>query len=148
MDEGEHRPENHKSPSWPLVNWSTVCRPARLGGFGVADLEKFGRALRLRWAWLSWTDDTRPWFGARLPCTAVDMSLFRASTTITLGDGRRCLFWHDPWCHGSPLKLRFPNLYEIATRKHRSVAMELELIRHATQEIGRASWRERVSSYV
>ena len=111
--------------SHPLVNWSTVCRPAELGGLGVADLERFGRALRLRWAWLAWTDNTRPWIGSRLPCTAVDMDLFRASTTITLGDGNRCLFWHDSWHHGGSLRSCFPGLYKIATRKNRTVAQEL-----------------------
>ena len=94
--------------SHPLVNWSTVCIPATLGGLGVADLEKFGRTLRLRWAWLAWTDDSRPWIGGRLPCMATDMDLFRASMTITLGDGKRSLFWHDPWCHSGPLKPQLP----------------------------------------
>ena len=54
------------------------------------------------------------------------MALFRASTTITLGDVKRSLFWHDAWCQGVPLKLRFPNLFAISTRKHRTVAMELQ----------------------
>ena len=78
-----------------LVNWKTVCRPRRLGGLGIADLERFGRALRLRWPWLQWPDPERPWVGTDLPCDQADMNLFRASTTVTLGDGRKALFWHD-----------------------------------------------------
>jgi hypothetical protein len=31
------------------VSWNRVCRPLNRGGLGVVDLERFGRALRLRW---------------------------------------------------------------------------------------------------
>jgi hypothetical protein len=34
-----------------LVNWKTCLLPKRWGGMGFKDLEKFGRALRLRWLW-------------------------------------------------------------------------------------------------
>jgi hypothetical protein len=42
-DEGEHAVQGKA-----LVNWKTVCRPKGLGGLGMPDLERTGRALRLR----------------------------------------------------------------------------------------------------
>jgi hypothetical protein len=37
-----------------LVKWKCCTRPRRLGGLGIKDLDKFGRALRLRWLWHNW----------------------------------------------------------------------------------------------
>jgi hypothetical protein len=34
-----------------LVNWSLVCRPKNLGGLGIHDLNRFGRAYRQCWFW-------------------------------------------------------------------------------------------------
>jgi exonuclease III len=119
-DEGEHASGGHS-----LVNWKTVCRPKALGGLGIADLGRFGRALRLRWPWLEWTDPERPWVGSKLPCDDTDMNLFRASTTITLGDGNKALFWHDNWSGRGPIRSWAPELFKIATRKNRSVNKEM-----------------------
>jgi hypothetical protein len=32
-----------------LINWQTCILPKKWGGLGIKDLEKFGRALRMRW---------------------------------------------------------------------------------------------------
>ena len=90
------------------------------------DLDRFGRAMRLRWLWLEWTDDTRPWCGMQTPCDKTDRQLFRASTEITLGDGAKCRFWLDAWTHGGALRHQFPELFAIATRKTRTVQKEME----------------------
>ena len=83
-----------------LVNWPTVCRPKELGGMGVPDLDKFGRALRLRWLWQEWGDDPKPWVGTDVPCNNIDRLLFNASTRVTIGDGNRARFWHHSWLDG------------------------------------------------
>jgi hypothetical protein len=36
------------------VNWAQTTLPKNLGGLGVLNLDKFARALRLRWLWLEW----------------------------------------------------------------------------------------------
>jgi hypothetical protein len=43
-----------------LVNWLTCLRPKKWGGLGLKDLEKFSRALRLRWLWHQWGSKERP----------------------------------------------------------------------------------------
>ena len=50
------------------VNWKIVCRPKDKGGLCIMDLDKFARALRLRWPWLQWKDPTKAWIGKENPC--------------------------------------------------------------------------------
>lgn len=61
-------------------------QPKDLGGLGITDLDKFGRALRLRWLWYEWTETSRPWVGFGTPCDAMNRILFNASTVITIGN--------------------------------------------------------------
>ena len=109
-----------------LDSWKTICRPKELGGLGGLDLNRFGRAMRLRWQWLQWTDEARPWRGMQTPCDEMDRELFRASMEITLGDGVKCCFWLDAWAPRGALWHQFPELFTIATRKKRMVQKEME----------------------
>jgi hypothetical protein len=38
------------------VKWDVVCAPKNMGGLGILDLDKFGRALRLRWPLFEWVN--------------------------------------------------------------------------------------------
>jgi hypothetical protein len=69
-----------------LVNWLKCTRPKTLGGLGIKDLEKFNRALRLRWLWHHWDEIERPWKHLLKIIDQVDMQLFFSSTVINIGD--------------------------------------------------------------
>jgi hypothetical protein len=109
-----------------LVRWAKVLKSKHLGGLGVLDLELFGRALRLRWLWYAWTESDRPWVGTDVPCNDVDKQLFRASTEVILGNGRKAKFWDSAWIFGQAPRDIAPNLFKLAWRKNQTVAEDLE----------------------
>ena len=99
------------------VNWEAVCRPTHLGGLGILHLDKFARALRLRWPWLQWNDSNKIWAGSGNPCTSEDMDLFYASTLITVGNGKKTSFWDAPWVNGLKPRNIAPLIFKISSRK-------------------------------
>jgi hypothetical protein len=74
------------------VNWTAVCCPTSHGGLGILNMEKFARALHLRWPWLAWSSPDRPWVGMENPCNKQDMELFHAFTSVTIGNGYKAFF--------------------------------------------------------
>jgi hypothetical protein len=124
-----------------------IYRPNELAGLGVMDLNRFGRALRQRWFWYRWTDDTKPWQGMVLPCDDEDRALFHASTQINLGHGEKALFWHDRWLDGTSPKEIAPNLFKLAHFKNRSVAKEL-VNRNWIKSVRHISTTQELSEYI
>jgi hypothetical protein len=107
------------------VNWPTICSPTTFSGLGILDLDRFARALRLRWLWLQWHHPECPWTQLGTPCSALDHCLFAAATRVTVGNEARTSFWWSNWRGGETLRCRFPLLYKHSIRKHRSVAQAL-----------------------
>jgi hypothetical protein len=103
------------------VAWARVCRPRDLGGLGVLDLERFSRALRLRWLWFQRTQPARPWVSLPVPCDDSDHQLFAMATSVDIGDGAAASFWHDSWLFGASPRSLAPALYGLSRRKHRCV---------------------------
>jgi len=99
------------------VNWDKVCRPKKLGGLGILNLEKFSRALRLRWLWQEWASEDKPWVGSETPNDDTDRSLFNAATQVTVGDGKKATFWESSWLDGLPPKVIAPDLFQASRRK-------------------------------
>jgi hypothetical protein len=102
-----------------LVNWQTCLRPKRWGGLGK-DLEKFGRAIRLRWMWHKWDCKERHWKHLLKIHDPIDKELLFSSTFIQIGDDKCTPFWEEKW-----LQKAAPNLFKRARFKNRSVHTEL-----------------------
>jgi hypothetical protein len=107
------------------VAWIKVCTPTVNGGLGIIELEKFSRALRLRWLWFSWDDRGRPWKGMELPVDKDDRALFNAATIVTLGNGNTASFWTSRWLQGEAPATLFPTLFKHSKRKNRTVKQAL-----------------------
>jgi hypothetical protein len=69
------------------------------------DLERFARALRLRWLWFKWKQANRPWTGLDISCDKTNRDLFDTSTVITVGKGDKANFWNSNWINDKPQKI-------------------------------------------
>jgi hypothetical protein len=96
-----------------------------MGGHGIKDLEKFNRALRLRWLWYNWEPEERHWKNLFRLHDPTDRAIFFASTYIHIGDGKATPFWEAKWLHGVAPKDMAPTLFKIARYKKRSVHTEV-----------------------
>jgi hypothetical protein len=81
-------------------------------GLGLANLEWFGRALRLRWLWDQWKSPGKAWVGSDLPIVSMDEALFAAATKVTVHNGLTAKFWSSSWLQGGAPALMFPDLFQ------------------------------------
>ena len=88
-----------------LIACPKVSRPKELGGLGILDLQKFGRALRVRWLWLSKTELDKPWAAFPVTIHGNAQALFALAMTSTVGNGAHTKFWTDKWLNGSSIEL-------------------------------------------
>ena len=105
------------------VAWPVVCRPTDLGGLGVADLQRAGLALRLRWPWLRRTDTDRPWLGLPDKDEKASAEFFKAATVAAVGDGRSTLFWIDNWIDGSCIRSLAPAVFGAVPKRRHGVTV-------------------------
>jgi hypothetical protein len=73
--------------------------------------------------------------------------LFRASTDITIGDGKKALFWQDNWLQGKAPRDIAPLLYKLAHFKNRKVEKALQN-KNWVQGVRRISTREELIQFV
>jgi hypothetical protein len=98
--------------------------PKNLGGLGIKDIDKFSRALRMKWLWHKWDPRDRQWKKILKVHDASNRALFFCSTYMHVGNGLNTPFWEAKWLHGAAPKDFALGLFKMARFKNRSVATE------------------------
>ena len=164
--------EDHRKIAW--TNWDFVCVLKEEGGLGVRRLGEFNMSLLGKWCWSMLTDKEGLWYrvlkarygevGDRLReggrhdsmwwrsiCRVRGRvgegvgSWFDDNVRRLVGDGRTTLFWFDHWIGETPLRFKFPRLFDLAINKECTVK-EMESLGWEVE--GRAwEWRRRLLAW-
>jgi hypothetical protein len=59
--------------------------------------------------------------------------LFFSHVKFDLGDGANIRFWDDVWCGGSSLKVAFSGIYNLASVKDASIAVNIDYLSGSLQ---------------
>jgi len=164
--------EDSRKIAW--IKWDSVCIPKEDGGLGVRRLAEFNLSLLGKWCWRMLVDKEGLWYrvlkaryseeGGRLKEGGSHGSLwwrrlcevrcgvglgvgnwFDSNIFGVVGDGRDTFFWLDHWVGESPLRFKFPRLFDLALNKECKVE---EMEREGWGEGGGAwSWRRRLFAW-
>jgi hypothetical protein len=111
-----------------LVAWEHVCDTKETGGLGLRDLQLQNVCLLLKLihklhaaqpsSWASWVQSNAciaslmgDLHGQHWEMLRSLLPVYRAITTVTLGDGVTTSYWHDVWDGDDSMADRFPELY-------------------------------------
>jgi hypothetical protein len=87
---------------------------------GIKNLRLQNLALRVRWEWLKRTDADKPWHGLPMIKDREVRQVFDSLVSITVGDGKRTLFWQGRWILGRRAADIAPNLHKLVPTKTRN----------------------------
>jgi hypothetical protein len=99
------------------VAWTCVTRPSDLGGLGMLDLNTLGYALRLQWELLARVDPSQSWTALAAKPEHVVRTMFEATTSVQIGDGRQILFWQEKWLDDISIGGLVPELYLAVSKR-------------------------------
>ncbi|KAJ0587441.1 hypothetical protein HanIR_Chr04g0163231 [Helianthus annuus] len=134
-----------------------VCSPIQYGGLGFGSLKDMNVSMLTKWWWwfkvehnALWRNvvwllhyNTRGWSGipAKITISGPWTNIFKVANEFThvgidlkamfrskLGDGRSVQFWQDVWVGQNSLASRFPDLYNLESRKWCTVADRVRIV--------------------
>lgn len=136
---------NKKRKGYHLVKWKVMITGKKQGGLGIKNLKNQSKALKLKWLWRyahephsmwskviklkygemdSWVtkEATNPYGVTVWRSIRNWWPFLRNHTTITVHNGVRTQFWKDRWLGNQNLSEIFPDIFDLALHKDRTVA--------------------------
>jgi hypothetical protein len=138
--------DGHKR-KYRLSRWDILCRPKDQGGLGIEVLELKNKSLISKWLFELlngdgvWQELLRNKYIqsktlSQVKAKPLDSPFWKGLMKVKddflkrgsfkIGDGKNTSFWEDKWLGNAPLSQQYPSLFNIAERKHVSVAHVLE----------------------
>ncbi|KAE8820264.1 Phosphatidylinositol-4-phosphate 5-kinase 4 [Hordeum vulgare] len=77
-------------------------------------------ALRVRWEWLRRTDPARTWQGLKIIMDDDVREIFDSLVSISVGDGKKILFWRDRWINGRTAAEIAPSIMDVIPTRTRN----------------------------
>jgi hypothetical protein len=84
---------------------------------GIINLRRMNLALRARWLWLSRVEASRPGKEFYIQVPPMVTEIFKATTSLVVGDGASTFFWLDNWLPDGRLKDLVPHLFALIPRR-------------------------------
>jgi hypothetical protein len=126
-----------------LIAWDRVCDTKETGGLGLKDLRIQNTCLLLKLvhklhsehasSWARWVQNnasvaslTGDLHGQHWDMLRSILPIYRAITTVILGDGKNTSFWHDVWDGDDSMADRFPELYSHCRTQEMTVRQATE----------------------
>jgi hypothetical protein len=83
----------------------------------MLDLNTLGYALRLQWELLARVDPSQSWTALAAKPEHVVRTMFEATTSVQIGDGRHILFWQEKWLDDISIGGLVPELYLAVSKR-------------------------------
>ena len=114
-----------------LVKWSTICQSKEKGGMGIKSIRKINASILCKWWWKLnnekglWQDIVKAKYFRGGVLSSIkhrindsplwsDLLSVRCyylwGRKLEVNNGKRTLFWEDPWLHNKPLCILAPTL--------------------------------------
>jgi hypothetical protein len=134
--------DEHKK-KYRLAKWNILCQPKEQGGIGIQNLDLQNKCLLSKWLFKlcneegTWQELIRNKYLQNKTLSQSESNnlfshfwssllgvkdIFLSLGKFKLDNGTQIRFWEDKWLDSQPLKIQYPNLFNIVRKKQATLA--------------------------